>query len=177
MRQRALLLWSVLWQATTMLAVTAAPGQQKYRLQDAAASGDCSTNESSLELSLKVQATANGQSAGEFSLVRRDHEKYNEQVLADEAGSPSRIRRTYTLSRSIESDPTGAEKPRVTALQGKTVTIERHGGKVTVTATPGELTAEDRDTLADALDDSADQFFPDREVTPGEEWPIWIGFT
>lgn len=159
------------------LAVTAATtapafAQQKYRFRAALSAGDLSAVDSTMDLSLSTQVSANGAQAAELTFVKREHEKFSEEILAADPAGPSRIRRVYTLSRGLETDPDGKEKRIVSSLQGRTVTVQRRGGQVVVSCAQGRLAPADRKSVMKALDQFDSRFFPDRDLAPGDEWTV-----
>jgi hypothetical protein len=105
----------------------------------------------------------------------RERNTYTELVLAMDATGPSAFRRTYTAARSQEAFGEDRPEVKVSSVQGKTVTVKRAGGKVTVTAAKGKLSAEDLRELRDELDPKKPKdpdFFPEREVSVGDEWDV-----
>ncbi|MBV9469522.1 MAG: hypothetical protein JOZ57_09795, partial [Abitibacteriaceae bacterium] len=87
---------TILCLLTVALATTSALAQDKYQLKDTHAAGDVSDNESTMEMSLKMLATTEGQQLPPMLFGNRQREKYQETVLAvDEAGKSTAIRRVY----------------------------------------------------------------------------------
>jgi len=155
------------------LSESTAFGQQKYRLRDDDAVGDLSVTESSLSLRMDIQATANGQKSPTFQLANQGQEKYAQTVLAlGKNRQPSAIRRTYTVARTVETEPGKSPQRKTLSVEGKTVTIRKSGGKVVVTVAKGKISAEDRKDLLDELEASEEEFFPKRDVAPGDTWTI-----
>ncbi len=166
--------WLVLCLAPGIVAGAAAYGQQKYKLRHTAAAGDVCTVDSNTDLSLMLTVSAPGSDQGEQQLPfsERRRQSYREKVMAVDQKGPTVVRRTYTIARSVTTDPYLHETTKVSSLQGKTVTLRRVGNQVTVAAERGKLAAEDEKSLARELSHSEMEFFPDRDVAPGEEWPI-----
>jgi len=172
MQRRLPGLWLILGLALHAQVASTALGQQKYRLRDVDAPGDLCVVDSSMDLNLQVAVTAPGQDAQSVPIVTRQRDNYREEVLAVDKKGPSSLRRSYTISRVVTMDPSLQEHKAASPLQGKTVTIQRKGGKVVVTTARGTLPARVRQQLLTALDHSDMDFFPDREVAVGEEWTI-----
>jgi hypothetical protein len=150
-----------------------ASGQQKYRLRDRYAAGDLQAVDSSFDLSLTVSVKANGEDSTQFILSKREREVYQEQTLAADARGLNGIRRTYTIVRGVDTDPTtGQEHQRVSSLQGKTVVVRREGDTVKVVVEKGTITPGDRKSLLQALDHPDMELMPDHDVAPGEEWTV-----
>jgi hypothetical protein len=161
-----------LFLAAGLLAGSAALAQQKHRLRDVASAGDLAAIESNMDMSLTIRSMANGQEGPSFSFENRETEQYTEEVLSVSKGDATGVRRSYTLAGSLETEPSGEKKVNVSPLQGKTVTIRRKGSQVDVTAAEGELDDKTRKDLRFALDNHGRRFFPDRDVTPGDEWTV-----
>jgi len=164
--------WISLSLCVGALAAAAAFAQEKYRLRDTYAVGDLCVVDSSVDLDLELSVSAPGQEIHSLPMVTRSRENYREAVLATDARGPSGLRRSYTIARSVTLDPSLEERKAVLPLQGKTVTIQRKGGKVVVAVTPGKLALKEQQPLSRELDHPDMEFFPDREVAVGEEWPI-----
>lgn len=164
------------WLALSLAAaclVSTAFGQQKYRLRDRFAAGDLSSVDSAEDMSLTVSVRANGEDVTQFIMGKREREVYEEQLVATDSRGPSVLRRTYSVARGVDADPTtGQEHRRVSSLQGKTVVIRRDGDTVKVTADRGKLAPEDRRTLLEALDHADMDLMPDHDVAPGDEWSV-----
>lgn len=150
----------------------AAVGQQKYRLQESSAVGDVSVSESTMDMTLDVKATANGQELPGLKVVTREREKYTDEVLAVTRNRPTTVRRTYEIARGVETGPDGMQKQTVSTLQGKVVTVRVEGTKVTVTPTKGKVAPEDEKGIVGEFLQPESPFFPDRELGPGEEWAV-----
>jgi hypothetical protein len=166
------LLWASLSLGIGMLVAAAAFAQEKYRLRDAYAAGDTCTVDTSMDLDLELSVSTPGQEVNSLPVVTRWREGYRQSVLATDARGPSGLRRNYTIARTVTLDPSHQERKATLPLQGKTVVIQRKGGKVVVTASPGKLPARELQPLARELEHSDMEAFPDREVRVGEQWPI-----
>jgi hypothetical protein len=164
--------WLAVCLAAGAAATTAALGQQAYRLRDTYRPGDLSHVDTSMDMTMSIQATANGEQAPLLFFGRRDREKYSEQVLAVDSRGPSGVRRTYTVARGVDTDPNGSERKKVYSLQGKTVVLRRKGDQTAVSVTRGKISAEDQKSLQRSLKQSDMDMFPDRDVAPGEEWLV-----
>jgi hypothetical protein len=172
MQQRLAGRWLALALVSLALLVAAATAQQKYRLRGIDQVGDLSHVESEMEMTLAMQVKAGNQTVPSLQFANRELEKYSEQILAVDRKGKSGLRRVYAVALSVETDPSGARKEKVSSLQGKTVAVRRRGGKVVVTCTPGKLSPEDQKPLLDDLDNDEAAFFPDRDVAPGDEWTV-----
>ena len=93
-------------------------------------------------------------------------------MLAVDRRGPSVVRRTYSIARTVTTDPQLHQTTEVSSLQGKTVTIRRTGEHVSVTSEPGKLSPQDEREMAGELSHTDEECFPDRDVAAGEEWPI-----
>ncbi len=164
--------WLAIFLALAALAGPAARGEQKIRLRDVDAAGDRCVIDGSVDLNLMLTIAAPGQDAAKLPLNSRQREKYSEETLAVGPQGTGAVRRVYTIARAVTLNPSLQEKRSVSPLQGKTITIRRRNGKVSVTVSPGQLDQRDRAVLAKALDHSDQEFFPDRDVAVGEEWPV-----
>lgn len=159
-------------------AMALAAGQEpapapKYRFSDVVAAGDAYSAESVDSMDMDMNASRDGTDAP-FKLVTRSREAFRHEVLAYGGGKPAVFRRTYLVHRSSTLTPDGEQKVKVSSLQGKTVTIRVAGKKVTVTTSKGKLLPADVKRLQDRFDggDDGDDFIPDRELTPGDEWTV-----
>lgn len=163
----ALLLAGAMWMGA------ASWGQQKHRLRDVSAVGDHSITESDLRMDITFQTTINGQKGPVVHMSHQRREKYAETVLAtNRRGRPTAVRRTYEIARESETQQGGPSKQTVRSLQGKTVTLRRTGGKVSVVVEKGRISAADRKDLEDALSEDMEEFFPSRALAPGETWTL-----
>lgn len=158
--------------ASAVLAGNAAFSQQKYRFQENSAVGDVSVSENTMEMTLDVKVTANGQELPPIKFLTREREKYTDEVLAVSKNQPTTVRRTYEIARGVETGPDGMQKPKVSTLQGKVITIRVEGDKVTLAPAKGKLAPEDEKAVVDEFKQPDSPFFPDREVAPGEEWTV-----
>jgi len=172
MRRRFPLASLSLLLSVSLLATGAVYAQQKQQLREVVAVGDTAVVESSLDLNLQVGGTAGELEIPPLKFASREREKYTQAVLAAGKEGATAIRRVYEISRGVETDPTGRQEVKTSSLQGKTVVVKRVGGKVVVTPAKGKLSAEDHKNLLSALDDSGLDFYPENEVTPGEEWTL-----
>jgi hypothetical protein len=166
--------WLIPGLAAGLMAGSAALGQQKYRLRAVSTPGDLCTVDTSMDMSLMMTVNVPGSDQGDQQLpfTERERQSYREKVLAVDQKGRSTIRRTYTIARSVTTDPYLNETTKVSSLQGKTVTIRRVGDQVTVSAEVGKLAPGDEKSLVGELSHPELEFFPDHEVAPGEEWPI-----
>src|SRR5262249_4996220 len=124
-----------------VLAATAGSGgwaQQKYRLRDAEAAGDVAVVEGSQIIRMKLRVAPGGEEAREQSFGSVQTELYHQRVLTLGPNGAKTEQRAYAVSRTTEMGPKG-DDVKVTSLQGKTVTIRRAGGKVTITPEKGRL--------------------------------------
>lgn len=160
----------------TALVLAASAGAQpaeKVRMKYVAATGDRHVSEGGMEMQFDIHVTAGEQ---EFPVVKSgssEQEKYTQDVLGvDARGRATGIRRAYSVSRKSETEPGGEAKERVTSFQGKTVAVRRAGGKVTVTSSGGKLHPDDHKSMLSALDHPEQEFFPDRDLGPGDEWQV-----
>jgi hypothetical protein len=173
MKSQSVPQWLSLSLAAGVLLSATALAQQKYQLKGSVAAGDLSSVDSSEDMSLTFTVKANGDDAGQFVLSKREREVYTEQTVAATAKGPSVLRRTYSVARGVDTDPTtGQEHQRTSSLQGKTVVIRREGDVVKVSADKGQLAAADRKALHEALDHSDMDLMPDHDVAPGDEWSV-----
>src|SRR5262245_1523884 len=99
--------WSL---AVVILSGAVALAQQKHRLKDVDLPGDLSSVESTLEMTLDVQAQSGGQTFPTLKFVNNQVEKYTEEVLTTDKRGASGVRRVYSVSRSEDTDPSGARK-------------------------------------------------------------------
>jgi hypothetical protein len=153
------------------LAGSATRAQQKYRLRDQGAAGDVSIEDHEYRFNVRFQATAPGGEARDFGAVFGERQRFREQVLVADANGAAAVRRTYALARETEPDASGSSKETVSSLEGKTITLRKHGDQVTVTVAKGKLDRKDEEALKDEEGGpSAPPFFPDRDVAPGDEW-------
>jgi hypothetical protein len=174
MLKRPALWWLILALAASLMAGSGALGETKYRLRDAYSPGDTCTVDNSMDMSvmLTVNVPGSGQGDQQLPFSVRHRESYREKVLAVDQKGPSAFRRTYTVARTVTTDPYLNETTKVSSLQGKTVTVRRVGDHVAVTAEPGKLSPEDEKSMTSELSHTESAFFPDHDVAPGEEWPI-----
>lgn len=163
-----------LFAATTASAQDKPASAKTYRLRDTSDVGDRLAVDSTFELNIQLRGTANGQNVPPFDVFQREHEAYVESILAvDPSKTAVAIRRTYSLARSAESIFGGEVKTNRSALQGKTVTLTRKADKVTVAADKGNLEPDQADRFREDVESAPDRtLFPDREVAPGDEWPL-----
>lgn len=166
---------ATLWMAACLLCAASVLAQQKQRLQDRSVVGDCFVVKSNFDMDMTLKSTAGEQELPSLKFASQEREKYTEEVLAAEGGKTSAFRRVYTQSRSVETDPNGEKKETTSPLQGKTVTVRRVGGKATVTATTGKLDEASQKSLIEDLEQGSMDFFPDREIGPGDEWEVDSG--
>ena len=146
--------------------------QEKFRLKETAAVGDQVDIDGRMSMALNLKVILGGK-AMEFPVSAQESEKYRDEVLAvDAAGTPTGLRRTYEMKRETMKEPGEKEKRTVSGLEGKTVEIRRDGEKVTVTVQKGKITDEERQELIEEFQGKADSFYPDRELSPGEEWTV-----
>lgn len=153
------------------IAGTAAPEGQKQRLVDRYAAGDVHQVENTFSMAMDMVVSLPDGNASTIKFSSRERTSYREDVLAVDAQGPARLRRTYAVSRSADTDADGT-KVNVSSLQGKTVTLRRVGQKVTVLARGGKISAEDRKSLTDELRNRPPKLFPDHAVAPGDEWEV-----
>ena len=172
MKKQSVGRWLTLTLAVVSL-VSAASGQQKYRLRDRYAAGDTSSVDSSEDMSLIVSVKANSEELTQFILAKRERDVYVEQTVATDSAGPSVLRRTYSVARGVDTNPmTGQEHQRTFSLQGKTIVIRRDGDVVKITADKGKVAPEDRRQLLEALDHTDMDLMPDHDVAPGDEWTV-----
>jgi len=170
--------------ATVLLAALAFPaaGQepppvQKYRLKESLpVKGDAYTQDGAFEMTMDIMAKVVGtdQQFGPLPMTFRQREKYSENVLEADKKGASHVRRTYSVSRSVNTPQPGQPpKTKTNVRQGKTVVMKRFAGKAVITATPGKLPADEIAELKkEFLKESHPEFFPEHEVAPGDEWTI-----
>jgi hypothetical protein len=148
-----------------------AGGQEKYRLKEIEAVGDSVKQDETLEMTVTINVTVNGQPALPVQLAVKEREVYVETLLAVGAkGRPTALRRSYAVSTKTVSNPGGMPKEEVSSLQDKTVTVRRVGNRVTVTVDKGRLSPEDHAEMMKALKRVQARFFPDRPLEIGESW-------
>lgn len=164
-----------LWMVVCVLCAASVLAQQKRRLQELSATGDVSRLKSNLSLDLTLKVTEGGEQQPSLTFASEQDEQYSEAVLAAENGKTTAFRRTYTVSRTIETDMTGQKQETVSPLQGKTVTARRRGGKVTVTVASDKLDEATQKSLVEALNSARATFYPKRAVGPGDEWELRSG--
>src|SRR5437660_1591436 len=123
------LCWLIPGLAAVLMAGSAALGQQKYRLHGVSTPGDLCTVDSSTDLSLMltINVPNNGQGDQQLPFSERQRACYREKVLAVDQKGVSALRRTYTVARSVATDPYLNKTTKVSSLQGKTVTVRRVG--------------------------------------------------
>src|SRR5438034_11178803 len=99
--------WLILGLTGALVAGSAALGQQKYRLRDVSTPGDVCTVDSSTDMSLMMTVNVPGSGQGDQQLpfTERQRQSYREKVLAVDQKGRSTIRRTYTIARSVTTDP------------------------------------------------------------------------
>jgi hypothetical protein len=149
-----------------------AQAQEKYRLTDASAVGDDSVVEQRLSMGLQLRGTVEGKKISR-DMAHRSEETYHEEVFHLDASEENfGLRRTYSLNREYDKDGPGAEKKKVSSLEGKLVEIRRANGKVTIVCPKGKIAEADRKELAEHMSHPDPKFFPDREVGPGDEWAV-----
>jgi hypothetical protein len=143
----------------------------KLRLQEKTAAGDVAASDRLMEVNADLVVRA-GEQELVVPIVSRERKTYTETVLAADARGASSLRRVYTVARSQSSY--GGEPPKVTtsSLQGKTVTLKRFGDRLVLSVLKGKLAPEDEKGLRRDLDPKRPEldFFPDREISPGDEW-------
>ena len=156
-----------------LLASAGAQEPEKVRLKYASASGDRHVSEGGMEMQFDIHVTAGEQDVPVIKTASSEQEKYTQDVLGvDGRGRPTGIRRAYSVSRKSDTEPGADPKVRVTSLQGKTVAVRRTGGKVTVTTSGGKLAPEDHKSMLSVLDHPEQEFFPERDLGPGDEWQV-----
>lgn len=156
-----------------IFASAGAQAPQKVRLKYASASGDRHVSEGGMEMQFDIHVKAGDQEVPVVKTASSELEKYTQDVLGvDGKGRPTGIRRVYSVSRKSDTEPGAEAKERVTSLQGKTVAVRRAGGKVTVTSSGGKLHPDDHKSMLSVMDHPEQEFFPDRELGPGDEWQV-----
>ncbi len=160
--------------AAGLTAGSVALAQQKYRLHAAYSAGDTCTVDSTMDLNFMttINVSGSGQGDQQYPSSVREREAYREKVLAADQKGPSAIRRTYTVARTVTTDPYLNQTTKVSSLQGKTVTIRRVGSQVTVSAEGGKLLPEDKKNMISELIHADGEFFPHHDLCLGDEWPI-----
>jgi hypothetical protein len=164
--------WPALGVAVVFIGGAGAFGQAKYRLHDRYSPGDTCTVDSSMDLSTMMTVSVPGNGDQQLPFSERQRASYREKILEVGDKGPTAVRRTYSVARAVTTDPYLNEHTKVSSFQGKTITLRRTGGQVTMTAVAGKLAEVDRKELAGELSHSDLDLFPDREVAPGDEWPV-----
>jgi hypothetical protein len=142
----------------------------KYRLRDVMAAGDVGTVTQSMEMNMKVRASAEGRESPDMPVYNRTEATYTMSVLsADAKGQPTGARLRFSRYRSAQRQFGKKPFSTVSSAEGKTVTVKRGGGRTTVTVNKGKLSAADRAQLSQMLDDVNDPM-PTEELFMGEEW-------
>ena len=148
----------------------------KYLLKEALPRvGDVATSEQviAMDMEVAVQIEGSDEELPKFPVSNRSRERFTESVLKTDSKGPSLVKRTYLVARE-QSIQLGQPQKIVTfARQGKTLTFSRTGSKVTVTPARGKLPADELAKLKKDFVDFQDlNFFPKKEVSPGEEWTV-----
>ena len=145
--------------------------QQKYRLRDEVARGDVSVVDSSFEMTLNLNLAIPEQDPHQLRFGTRSRERYTEEVLAVAKGSPTALRRKYTVKSSREEDALEGPTTTTSALQGKTVVIRLRNGKAAITGVQN-LTEDEREELTDAIVPDNTSGWPKQPLAIGQEWEV-----
>jgi len=158
--------------ALSLLAAGAVYAQQKQRLREVIAAGDVVAVESTFHLDVQVRVAGVPAEVPPRRFQTHARDKYTRSVLARSAKGTTAVRYAYAIARSIKTSPSGAQQVEVSSMQGKTVVVKRVGDKVIVSVTKGKgkLTPEDHDAFVSDLNNTNVDFYPAKEVGPGDGW-------
>ena len=151
---------------------------KKYRFNEDHVLGDVFVREINLSEGTDVMAVrSDQQTLGPLTDVHRHHLKYKESILAADTQGPSSVRRVYLTARAQDTKEMGGTPASTTqVLQGKTVLAQRKGGKLVITSVTAngakavKLPAAALREITEDLQADAARYFPDRELSKGEEW-------
>jgi len=154
-------------------APTATATVEKYLLRHVHAIGDVVEENSSMNMTLTVNASLPKQKLPPFKFSNSSHERLREEVLAvTPKGDIDGVRRTYTINRKTDTEQGKAPQVIVSSLEGKTVAVRRQNGRTVVTLAKGNLAAKDRADLMKSFGKQNLSFFPAHKVAVGEEWKV-----
>lgn len=158
---------------TTLVATGGAGGQEKkYRFREVATVGDVSDVENSTNVVVELRVAAGGPDLPPFEYFHRNRRKYRSTILSvDKEQRPTAVRRTYSIARTVEAQIGGVPNQKVLSLQGKTLTLRLDAaGKPVLRIAKGKISERERLDISDDLQQAKKPFFPERDLTVGEEW-------